>query len=590
VNDRFRRPAHRTGSRDARASDSADPQAQPAQGARRSYDVEAAEPVIQTRRRHRLSMFWLVPVFAALLGLYLAASFYSEQGPQIKISFTSAEGLEAGKTPIRYRDVNIGVVDTITLSEDLENVVVNAKMSVDSRRYLNDQARFWVVRPRVGASGVSGLGTLLSGAYIQAESVLGGKFKSSFEGLEQPPLTDTDAPGLRLKLRAEEAGYVGIGSPVYFRQVKVGQIEGQRFLENYSGVEFTIFIDAPHHKIIRNTTKFWNVSGVDLTLNSSGFRVRTPSLEGLAQGGVAFGIIEEYAFPTTVEDGYVFTLHPSRDSAREEMIKDFSTGEFFYVIHFDGSVRGLSEGAPVEYKGVQVGSVTAINLVSDPASGEVRVPVHIELQPERVRGSTGLHVDDPDTISRAIKNGLRAKLQTGNLLTGQLFVSLDMYEDGAESLEIEVDSEGTPIMPSVPSDLQQVTEGVQQALATINDLPLQQIAENAESALARTNAMLGQLEQNNVVGKLDEAIGSADAAIDEYGALANKARRELDGLLAVLEQFISTSNESMAGIAPDSPLYYNLLNTLKDVQSAARAVLAVSESVERKPEEFLFGK
>ncbi len=590
MNDRFRRPAHQYNNAGERAERGSNRYQSADQHTRRGYDADASEPRVHTpRRRHRLSAFWLVPILAALLGLYLAASFYSEQGPQIRISFTSAEGLVAGKTPIRYRDVNIGIVDTITLSDDLENVVVNAKMSVDSRRYLNDQARFWVVRPRVGTSGVSGLGTLLSGSYIQAESVIGGKFKSQFDGLEQPPLTDTDAPGLRLKLRAEEAGYVGIGSPVYFRQVKVGQIEGQRFLENYSGVEFTIFIDAPHHKIIRNTTKFWNVSGVDLTLNSSGFKVRTPSLEGLAQGGVAFGIIEEYAFPAAVDDGHVFTLHPSRDSAQEEMIKDFSTGEFFYVIYFDGSVRGLSKGAPVEYKGVQVGSVTDINLITDPATGEVRVPVHIELQPERVRGSAGLHVDDPDTISRAIKNGLRAKLQTGNLLTGQLFVALDMHE-GGEALEIEVDSEGTPIMPSVPSDLRQVTEGVQQALATINELPLQQMAENAESALARTDSLLAQLEVSNVVGKLDNAIGSADSAIDEYGALARKARKELDGLLTVLEQFISTSNESMAGIAPDSPLYYNLLNTLKDVQSAARAVLAVSESVERKPEEFLFGK
>lgn len=579
MNDRFRRPAHQHVRREALASRS-----------RRNYDDDAIEPVIrEPRRRHRLSAFWLVPILAALLGLYLAASFYSEQGPRIQITFDSAEGLVAGKTPIRYRDVNIGIVDTITLSSDLERVVINAKMSVDSRRYLNDQARFWVVRPRVGASGVSGLGTLLSGAYIQVESVLGGKFESTFEGLEQPPLTDTDAPGLRLKLRAEEAGYVGIGSPVYFRQIKVGQIEGQRFLENYAGVEFTIFIDAPHHRIIRNTTKFWNVSGVDLSLNSSGFRVRTPSLEGLAQGGVAFGIIEEYAFPTTVEDGHIFTLHPSRDSAREEMIKDYSTGEFFYVIYFDGSVRGLSKGAPVEYKGVQVGSVTDINLTTNPATGEVQVPVHIELQPERVRGNTGLYVDDPDTISRAIKNGMRAKLQTGNLLTGQLFVALDNYEPAAD-IEIEVDSEGTPIMPSVPSDLQQVTEGVQQALATINELPLQQMVANAESALARTDALLAQLQVDNVVGKIDSAIGSADATIDEYGALASDARRELDGLLSVLEQFISTSNEAIAGIAPDSPLYYNLLNTMKDVQSAARAVLAVSESVERKPEEFLFGK
>ncbi len=556
----------------------------------RSYDVEAARPNIERpRRSQRISVFWLAPVLAAALGLYLAFTFFQKQGPVIEIQFASAEGLIAGKTPIRYRDVNIGVVDKIRLSEGLDSVVVTAKMTVDSKRYLNEHARFWVVRPRVGTSGVSGLGTLLSGAYIQVNSILGGDVVTAFTGLEQPPLTDEDAPGLRLKLQAKRAGYVGVGSPVYFRQVKVGQIEAQRFQDNYEGVEFTIFVEAPHHKIIRNTTQFWNVSGVDLTVNSSGFKVRTPSLEGLAQGGVAFDIIDEYEFPRTVEDGYAFLLHDSQEAATEVLIQDVSLGKYRYVVYFDESVRGLSRGAPVEFRGVQIGRVTDIKLTYNADSKSVAVPVYIEVQPERVQGFQFVDTEDSQIINDAIANGLRAKLQTGSLLTGQLYIALDVYNEGISG-PLTQNSEGISIMPSVASDLDQVTDGVQKALAKINALPLQELFENANSAVARANTLLGQFDDLALPERVDRTFDSADSAIVEYATLGKNLRRELTSLSAQMSEFVATADESMAGIAPDSPLYYNLLNTLKDLQAASRAVLAVSESVEKKPEEFLFGK
>ena len=367
---------------------------------RRGYEGNAATPKVERlRKRQKISVFWLVPFFAALLGLFLAYNFYKEQGPLITIQFNTAEGLIAGKTPIRYRDVNIGVVEKIKLTDDLEKVTVEARMTVSSERYLNNHARFWVVRPRVGTSGVSGLGTLLSGSYIQVTSLVGTAFQTRFKGLEKPPLTEEGAPGLRLKLQAEQAGYVGIGSPVYYRQVKVGQIEAQRILPDYKMVEFTIFIESPHHKIIRNTTKFWNVSGFSLNLDANGLSVRSPSLEGLAQGGVAFDIIEEYEFPYKVEDGHVFTLHETRDIAEEDTLDLSSTRKFEYVTYFEGSVRGLSVGAPVEYKGVQIGRVSDIKLLYDEATENVVVPVLIEFQPDRL---LGIQVEETDFLNNTI--------------------------------------------------------------------------------------------------------------------------------------------------------------------------------------------
>lgn len=569
MSDRFRRPKYKDGANN-----------------RRGYDIEAATPVVERqRKRQTISAFWLVPFLALLLGLYFAYSFYKEQGPLITIEFNSAEGLVAGKTPIRYRDVNIGMVEKISLSDDLETVFVEARMTVDSRRYLNNHARFWVVRPRVGTSGVSGLNTLLSGSYIQVNSLVGTAYQEYFEGLEKPPLTEEGAPGLRLNLQAEQAGYVGIGSPVYYRQVKVGQIEAQRFLPDYKVVEFTIFIEAPHHKIVRNITKFWNVSGVALNVNANGLSVRTPSLEGLAQGGVSFAVIEEYEFPYQVEDGHVFTLHESFEAAAEDTLELSNSTRYEYVTYFDGSVRGLSPGAPVEFKGVQIGRVADIKLMYDESTRSVRVPVHIEFQPERLIGVQGA---DSDDVNTTIARTLQAKLQTGNLLTGQLFVSLETVEGTPAKLGENAD--GIPILPSIKSDLEQVTEGVQSALTKINELPLEDLITKASETVTQAERLLADFNAMGFAGRVDSTMGSADGAIEEYANLATGMRADLNRLTDQMKTLVATADESFEGIAPDSPLYYNLLNTLKDMQQAARAVLAVSESVEKKPEEFLFGK
>lgn len=554
---------------------------------RRGYEGNAATPKVERlRKRQKISVFWLVPFFAALLGLFLAYNFYKEQGPLITIQFNTAEGLIAGKTPIRYRDVNIGVVEKIKLTDDLEKVTVEARMTVSSERYLNNHARFWVVRPRVGTSGVSGLGTLLSGSYIQVTSLVGTAFQTRFKGLEKPPLTEEGAPGLRLKLQAEQAGYVGIGSPVYYRQVKVGQIEAQRILPDYKMVEFTIFIESPHHKIIRNTTKFWNVSGFSLNLDANGLSVRSPSLEGLAQGGVAFDIIEEYEFPYKVEDGHVFTLHETRDIAEEDTLDLSSTRKFEYVTYFEGSVRGLSVGAPVEYKGVQIGRVSDIKLLYDEAIENVVVPVLIEFQPDRL---LGIQVEETDFLNNTIVRKLQAKLQTGNLLTGQLFVSLVARDDGLIS-QLEKNADGVVVLPSIKSDLERVTEGVQDALVKINDLPLEDLITSATVTITQAQQLLADVNQLGVASRLDSTFGAADVALSEYANLAAVIGKEMNSLTSQMGKFVSTADESIEGIAPDSPLYYNLLNTLKDLQQAARAVLAFSESVEKKPEEFLFGK
>jgi len=554
-------------------------------------NAKAVTPHITTPHpvSRQLSLVWIVPLVAALLGIYLAYGYYRDLGPLVSIRFATADGLIEGKTSIRFRDVNIGQVEAIRLSKDLNSVVVQARMSPDSRRFLNDKARFWVVRPRVETGGISGLGTLLSGAYIQVDSVPGGEFSEDFTGLEEPPLTDEGAPGLRLVLRSSEAGYVSVGSPVYYREVKVGRVEARRFLSNYQGVEFDLFIDAPHHEIVRNTTRFWYLSGFDFSVSSEGFRVNTPSLEALAQGGIAFDVLEEYAFPEPVASGHEFMLFASREEAREAILLEAGVRTQF-TVYFNGSVRGLSAGAPVEFRGVQVGTVSEIGLSYDEVLETVRVPVIIELQPERVRGFQDNDIDEGDIIKNAISQGMRAKLELGNLLTGQLYVSLDIYR-GKRGPDVLARSEsGMPILPSVPSDLDQLTSGVQRVLARVDGLPVQQLFDTSLSVVEQANALLTGLNDAEIAEDIDGAVYAADATFKEYWRLASESRKDLTQLTERLQGLLNVGGESVAGIAPDSPLYYNVLNTLKDIQSAARAVQLVAESVEKKPEEFLFGK
>jgi len=280
---------------------------------------EIAEPMIDSSSTsRRISLVWLVPMVAALLGMWLAYQHFTQLGPRITLTFESAQGLKAGKTEIRYREVSVGKVEKVSLDERLERVRVVARMVAGFDEYLTEGSRFWVERPRVGAAGISGLATIVSGAYIQVDPVREGDYREFFHGLEEPPLRRNNAAGLRLTLSAEKAGSVQIGSPVYYRQVRVGQVEARRFSDDYQQVEFDLFIESPHHKLISGNSRFWNVSGVEVTLDSSGVKVQMESLESLVYGGIAFAQLGSNEAPQKIINGARFPLFTDRQAAAAE--------------------------------------------------------------------------------------------------------------------------------------------------------------------------------------------------------------------------------------------------------------------------------
>jgi paraquat-inducible protein B len=497
-----------------------------------------AEAVVETRGRP--SIVWLIPLVAALVGGFVAWRAFSERGPEITISFKSAEGLEAGKTQIKYKDVEVGIVEEVSLVPDLSGVVCRARMVKGAERYLTDQTRFWVVRPRIAGGQVTGLETLLSGSYIGVDPVLEGRRARSFQGLEQPPVVTARDPGRYYTLRSGASGTLDVGSPVYFRRVEVGEVVSSELDPADDLVTTRIFVRAPFDQHVHDRTHFWNASGIDVSIGADGVKIDTESLVSVLIGGIAFDTKEGEATEVAAADT-VFTLYQSREAAEERR----STRTAPYLVYFDESVRGLSIGAPVEFRGIEIGKVTDFRLEFDRERDRFRIPVRIEIDPQRF---TKIDLDDKavrrEHFDHLVASGLRAQLKSGNLLTGQLLVSLDIFED-AKPAQI-VWSGPIPVLPTMPTPLEEITASLTKVAERLGQLPIEQIGADLRAVLEEVNRTLKQA---------DRTLVSANALI-----------------------------------GPDSSLNSELPRALLEISDAARALGLAADQIEAQPDSLIFGK
>ncbi|MCA1851739.1 MAG: MlaD family protein [Beggiatoa sp.] len=339
------------------------------------------EAVAKPKKRGSLQLVWIVPIVAAVIGAWLAVQAFIERGPTITIKFKTAEGLETGKTRIKYKEVDIGLVTEVVLGEDRKTAIATAEISKQAESFLVEDTRFWVVRPRFAGGQVSGLGTLLSGSYIGIDPGKATKSRQRFRGLETTPLVTGDRPGRQFVLRADELGSLEIGSPVYFRRLQVGEVIGFRLARDGREVSFRIFVRAPYDRFVTAQSRFWNASGVDVALDAAGFRVQKQSLTSILLGGIAFQTPPDVEPRPPAEPNTRFTLFASQGEAFEHPDTVAET----YLLLFDESVRGLSVGAAVDFRGLVIGEVTAIGLDIDPATMEILSPVEIRIYPDRLR-------------------------------------------------------------------------------------------------------------------------------------------------------------------------------------------------------------
>jgi len=538
------------------------------------------EAVVQSKRQ--LSIVWLIPVIAMLIGGWLAYKGLSEKGPTVTISFESAEGLEAGKTKVKYKDVEIGQVETIRFNADLSRVLVTAELVKEAGPYLTENTRFWVVRPRVTASGVSGLGTIFSGAYIGMDPGKEGESARKFEGLEIPPVVTTGMPGRDFLLKATTLGSLEIGAPVYYRKIQVGQVIGYDLDQKGQFLTIKIFIKAPHHKLVKKNTRFWNASGFDLKLDASGLKLNTESLVSIMMGGIAFDTPTSLEIGGPAKEGQVFRLYESRESIFERTY----TEKVHYILHFNESIRGLTVGAPVEFRGIKIGQVVDIKSEFDMEKTSPRITVLIETEPQRWKvAGTGLSRTADDAkknISKLVAKGLRAQLKTGSLITGQLFVDIDFHPD-APTTEI-IYGEKFPELPTIPAPLQIITARVNNLLSKIETVPIEKIGKDLGATLHNVKNLTDSAELLQAVKALNETLQQTRQLVQNLDSNVAPA------ISSTLEQAQKTLVSVEGTLGKDSPMQHEIRRALKELGDAARSIRVLADYLERHPDALIYGK
>ncbi|MBT2334469.1 MCE family protein [Variovorax paradoxus] len=523
-------------------------------------------PRVVRRREWLPSLIWLIPIVAALVGVMLVVKILMERGPEIVLTFNTAEGLEANKTAVKYKDVQIGTVQSLRLARDRSHVRVTVQLSKEAESFTAEDSRFWVVRPRLDTSGISGLGTLLSGAYIGADAGVSKETASEFKGLEVPPIVTRDASGQQFLLRATDVGSLDVGSPVYFRRIKVGQLAAYELDGDGRGVTLRIFVNAPYDKFVGVNTRFWQASGIDAQLSASGFTLRTQSLATILLGGIAFQAPDDAMGPLAKENT-AFTLAQDETAAMKEPDGPSQT----LLMYFNQSLRGLAPGAPVDFRGVVIGEVKSIGVEFDRAEREFRMPVLVQVYPDRLRrraGESGVEsrATQQERLRFLAEKGLRAQLRSGNLLTGQVYVALDFFPKAPPA---KIDTAKNPIeLPTIANSLDEIQSQVQEIAGKLNKVPYEQIAADLRTTLASLNKTLASTEQ---------AVTRINTDLTPELAAAMKDVRK-------------TVNSAERTLADDSPLQQDMRQTLRELTRAAGSVRVLTDYLERHPESLLRGK
>ncbi len=528
--------------------------------------AQPAEPVLIAPKRTGFSWIWLLPIVAAFVGASLVLRSWMLTGPSIEIYFDSAEGLVVGQTKLRYREVEVGHISSITVAPDRKGVLVKARLELEGADYITqEQARFWVVRPRLGLSGVSGLGTLLSGAYIAVDApqqLDKGDSVYEFRGLEAPPEIISGRPGSRYILTTPGLGSLERGSPVYYQGIQVGQVIGYEFNTEGEGVHVQVFVDAPYDQYITDSTRFWNVSGVNMSLGASGFTVRTHSLVAALAGGVAFERSHMGSNHPVPVNTY-FELFASRDEALAEPDGMAVSLQF----HFYQSTRGLEPGSGVEFRGLELGKVSDVNLEYDSDKKSFYALVKARIYPQRL-GSVYQQVavaarkgDDPLSalFEPMIRHGLRAQMRPANLLTGKQYVALEFFPNAPEA---DFEMGGVPIrVPTISGDFDRLQEQVSNIINKVSAIPFPEIGKQLEQSLVQVNKVVGRLDSSSVP-QLNNTLSSIQKAVDEMAGL----------------------------LASDSSLNVNLERNMRELNRAMRAMRDLADSLQAQPSSLIRGR
>jgi paraquat-inducible protein B len=535
----------------------------------KSQVTDGAQPPGQApikTRRFSVSLVWIVPIVAVLVGISLVVHSLMQEGPTIIINFKTGSGLVANKTEVKYRNVVIGHVSDVELSDDQKSVNATIKLAKQAESFTREDSQYWVVRPRIGAGGVSGIDTLLSGDYIGADIGQANGRAKNFQGLENPPPITYGEPGKRFTLHTDDLGSLDIGSPVYYRKIPVGQVVAYALDADGKGVNIEVFIHSPNDAYVTQNTRFWNASGIDVSVGANGFALKTESLSSMLVGGIAFRAPQYSPDDKPAPEEYAYELFEDQQTALAP-----PNGKAQYLtLRFDQALRGLKVGAPVEFLGMEFGRVVSINLDYDAVKRSFPVNVGIVIYPQRLGTAhtkmlKALNHDPNDEaagirlMGTFVENGLRAQARSGNLLTGQLYIALDFYP---KAEKVAFDANARPVsIPTVPGSLEELQGKLEAMVDKINKLPIERIANNLDSNLVELRKGLTQFNAKTLPG--------------------------VHNTLADVSKTLQSANSTLA---EDSPQREKLSETLDDLGRTSRSLRDLADYLGRHPESLIRGR
>ena len=537
----------------------------------------------EVRTRTWPSIVWLIPLVTAIVGVWLIVSTLTDQAPTATIQFKTAEGIEAGKTRIKYKSVDIGLVEEIAFAEDFDNVVLTMSLNQGLEGFLRRNTRFWVVKPQLTVRGVSGLSTLLSGAYIEIDPGPGA-IQTHFVGLEEIPLITTDDAGTKITLISSDLGSLGRGSPIYYQGILAGEVLGYELAGDAKSVYIHGFVRDPFDQLLKGNSRFWNVSGLDVTLGANGVDMKTASITSLLFGGIAFDTPDSLEHSLADISDLVFTLHGRYDDFEDQAY----IRKVQFVMYFTGSVRGLSPGAPLEFRGIKIGEVLDIRMEFDAATTSFRIPVLVEIEPDRIIHRDAENTLPPEqTLETLVNKGLRGRLQTGSLLTGQLYIEFNMYPNADLNLVAD-ESMPYPELPTVPGAFEAISQSLTGMVKQIESIDVTGIGNSVRNILDGADKLVNKPVDEAVVTDLEASLRAL------RGVLSNVEEAGLDSTIAAARQALVNLQQTLTMINevldPHSPLQHNVIKVIDELEEMARSIRSLIETLQRQPNAVIFGK
>jgi paraquat-inducible protein B len=546
----------------------------------REDDQELPRAVRVRKRRFAFQWVWLLPIVAAVVGGWLAVRAIMADGPTVTIRFKTAEGIEANKTRVKYKDVDIGIVKSISLGDDRTGVLVKADLSKAAEGLVVQDTRFWVVRARIAGGTVSGIGTLLSGSYIGMDPGKSKESRRDFEGLDTPPVITTGLQGKQFVLRAEDIGSLDVGSPLYYRRLEAGRVVAYELDKEGTGVLVRVFVNAPYDRYVTPNARFWHASGVDVALDANGLKINTESIASVLVGGIAFQAPDGSARQPAAPENSIFRLHADRVQAMKDPVTVIEP----YALVFHESVRGLGVGAPVDFNGLLVGEVKSIDAEYDRQKRELSMVVMIDFYPERLfRNRYSGATPPPDvgpSLARLVERGLRAQMRSANLLTGQKYIALELRKD-VRPARMDT-AQNPPTIPTVPGAAAELQTTVASIARKLERVQFEEISSDLRKTLQTASGVLSRVDREIAPEVRDTMVEAKQTMVEARSALI-EARQAITQAKQALGSVERTMRDA-------EPLPLEASDAMREIGRAAASFRVLADYLERHPEAVIRGK